>query len=89
MLPDGPAGGIVSLLGGTNPRQYFPLKEPGHRLGRLEHHRVHKHFAAVRADHAYRGDLPRVFIHVEIRRAAEIDAGVGEVSRSLGVMREL
>src|SRR5579864_8494087 len=82
------AGGVVRVLGLTNPWQYFLLKEASNGLGRLKHHRAHEHFAAISANHAYRSDLPHSFVHIEIRRPAKVDCGVCEISGPFSVMCE-
>src|SRR5439155_8082412 len=64
------------------------FKDSRSRIRCLEHHLAQENFAAIGSHDSHRRDLSNPFVHVEIRRAAEIHAYVGQINRALRIMRK-
>ena len=56
------------------------------RHRRLERAHAAKHLAAIVARHSDRRDVPRPLVQIEIGRAADVDAAVGEIDGPLGIV---
>src|SRR5215467_7881654 len=64
------------------------MEQSSRRYCRFEHHRVQKHFATEGAHNPNGGYLANLLINIKVRRAAQIDASIREIDRSLGVVCE-
>src|SRR5271163_1947154 len=81
--------GVVCLRGFSYLGRQFLVEQSSYRLYSLKHDGVQQHLASVGPNHPHRSNQSRLFIQIQIRSTADIDACIRKISRSLRIMSEL